>query len=81
MNKELIDKYTPLALVIAAIFIQMNLFVTPDKLEIKHREILDDVSKTYVTRTLYDAQYTEVKDQLQQMSKKIDKIYDIISKK
>lgn len=61
-------------MVIAIIF-QWNLFVTPEKLEIKHREILKDVSQTYTTKE----QYNDLKTQLSAMQQKIDKMYDIMT--
>lgn len=61
-------------MVISLIF-QWNLFVTPEKLEIKHREILRDVSQTYTTKE----QYNDLKTQLSAMQQKIDKMYDIMT--
>ncbi len=58
-----------------AIIFQWNLFVTPEKLEIKHREILKDVSQTYTTKE----QYNDLKTQLSAMQQKIDKMYDIMT--
>ena len=53
---------------------QYNLFVTPEKLEVKHREILSDISQNYSTKE----QYNDLKAQLNIMQMKIDKIYDVI---
>lgn len=75
-NKENWVKYAPHALVVIGLIIQWNLFVTPEKLEIKHREILKDVAQTYTTKE----QYSEVKTQLADMRQKIDKIYDIMTR-
>ncbi len=75
MDKENILKYAPIVLVVVAMLFQYNLFVTPEKLEIKHREILNDVSERYTTKE----QYNDVKTQLSVMQSKIDKIYDIIT--
>lgn len=61
-------------MVISLIF-QWNLFVTPEKLEIKHREILKDVSMTYTTKE----QYNDLKTQLSAMQHKIDKMYEILT--
>lgn len=81
MNKELMNKYTPLALVLASIFLQWNLFVTPAQLEQKHREILKDVATTYVPKEQYNMQYSELKTTITNIQTKIDKIYEIITKK
>lgn len=77
MDKDLIIKYSPIALVVIAIIFQWNLFVTPEKLEIKHREILKDVAATYTTKE----QYSDVKTQLADMRQKIDKMYEIMTRK
>lgn len=77
MDKETVIKYGPIALIVIALIFQWNLFVTPEKLEIKHREILRDVSQTYTTKE----QYNDLKAQLNNMQAKIDKIYDIVTKK
>jgi len=73
MNKYFY-KYLPIAVVGIALVFQYNLFVTPERLEVKHREILNDVSKTYTTKE----QYNDLKNQLNIMQAKIDKIYDVI---
>lgn len=67
MDKDTLIKYSPFVIVVISLIFQWNLFVTPEKLEIKHREILQHVAQTYGT-----------KEDLADMRKKIDKIYDII---
>lgn len=76
MDKDNLVKYAPFAVVIISLIFQWNLFVTPEKLEIKHREILRDISETYTTKE----QYGDLKTQLQDMRQKIDKMYDIITR-
>ena len=66
-------KYLPIGIVFIALIFQYNLFVTPEKLEVKHREILNDISHTYSTKE----QYNDLKEQLSIMQAKIDKIYDV----
>ena len=77
MDKDTVIKYAPIAVVIIGLIFQWNLFVTPEKLEIKHREILKDVATTYTTKE----QHNDFKEQLSDMQKKIDKIYEVITKK
>ncbi|MCQ2740054.1 MAG: hypothetical protein MJ237_07495 [bacterium] len=72
--EKYITKYLPIVLVSIALIFQYNLFVTPEKLEVKHREILNDISKTYTTKE----QYNDLKGQLNIMQAKIDKIYDVL---
>ena len=75
MDKATIEKYAPMAVVVLAIIFQYNLFVTPEKLEQKHREILSEISQSYTTKSEFDI----VKSQLTDITKKIDKIYEILS--
>lgn len=72
--EQYIYKYLPVGLIGVALIFQYNLFVTPEKLEVKHREILNDISQTYTTKE----QYNDLKNQLNAMQAKIDKIYDVI---
>ena len=69
-----IFRYLPFGIVCIALIFQYNLFVTPQALEVKHREILTDVAHTYSTKE----QYNDLKAQLSVMQAKIDKIYDVI---
>jgi len=77
MDKATLEKYAPFAIVIIAIIFQWNVFVTPAQLEIKHREILKEVSEVYTTKE----QSNDLKSQLNDMQKKIDKIYEKIMSK
>ena len=74
MDKETLQKYAPTLLVIAAMFFQYNVFVTPQQLEVAHREILDEISLKYTTKE----QNSAMKEQLSDMQKKVDKIYEVI---
>lgn len=71
-------------LVVISLFVQgnsntilNNLYVTSEKLEMKHREILSDVDSKYSTKE----QYNNLKSQLDNMQMKIDKMYDIITRR
>lgn len=77
MDRETLEKYAPFAVVIIALILQWNLFVTPSQLEVKHREILQEISQIYATKETSD----NFKAQLNDIQKKIDKIYDIMANK
>lgn len=74
MDKETIIKYAPAAVVVIALLIQWNMFATPADMEIKHREILNEVAEKYVAKE----QYNDVKEQMRDIQLKVDKIYDKI---
>lgn len=74
MDKEFLYKFAPLLVMGLAIIFQYNLFVTPAKLEQTHREILSEVSKAYITKS----EFGNVKEQLADINKKVDKIYDTL---
>lgn len=76
MNKDLFYKYAPSILIFIAILFQYNLFVTPEKLEQTHREILSEVAQVYTTRS----EFGNMKEQIVDMNKKLDKIYDTLIK-
>ena len=67
-------EYAPIIVVILLFLIQNRMVVTPEELEKKHREILDDVSKKYATQSIVN----ELKSQFHDMAVKIDKIYNIL---
>ena len=54
--------------------IQQRIIVTPEQLEKKHREILEDAEKKFATLN----SVTDLKEQFSDMKEKIDKIYDCI---
>ena len=57
-----------------ALILQYNLFVTPEKLEQTHREILTEVSQVYITKS----EFGNMKEQNIDINKKLDKIYDTL---
>lgn len=74
MDKEYIYKYAPALVVCVAILFQYNLFVTPERLEQTHREILSEVSQVYITKS----EFGNMKEQIMDINKKVDKIYDTL---
>ena len=74
MNKDFLYKYAPEILMCIALILQYNLFVTPEKLEQTHREILTEVSQVYITKS----EFGNMKEQIIDINKKLDKIYDTL---
>ena len=71
---EIFLNYAPILIVVMMFFIQQRVFVTPEQLEKKHREITDDIQKRFVTLN----SFKDLKEQFSDMQNKIDKIYDAI---
>ena len=46
---EKIIEYSPIIVVILMFFVQQKIFVTPEQLEKKHREIIDEIEEKYVS--------------------------------
>ncbi len=76
MDRDFLYKYLPLLVLGIAVIFQYNLFVTPQMLEHTHREILSEISKVYITKS----EFQIVKEQLTDINKKVDKIYDTLIK-
>ena len=74
MDKDFLYKYAPLLVLFIAVIFQYNIFVTPAKLEQTHREILSEVAQIYITKS----EFGIVKEQLVDINKKVDKIYDTL---
>lgn len=74
MDRDVFYKYAPLVIVCIAVIFQYNLFVTPERLEQTHREILTEVSQVYITKS----EFGNMKEQIQDINKKVDKIYETL---
>ncbi len=71
--QELIQ-YSPLIVAVMIFFIQQKIFVTPEQLEKKHREIIESVEAHFVSLHSFN----DLKDGVDDMKDKIDKIYDCL---
>lgn len=80
MDKDTLIKYSPIIIVVLSVIFQYNLFVTPERLERKHREILSEVSEVYIRKEQYKEQYDDLKVQMNDIQKKLDEIYKIVIK-
>lgn len=66
--------YSPVLIAVMVFLIQQRIVVTPEQLERKHREILNDIEERFVSIN----SYKDLKEQFSEMKDKIDKIYDAI---
>ena len=65
-------EFAPIIAVLLGFIWQYKVFVTPEELERKHREILEDVDRKYTTKT----EARNLEEKLDDMQRKIDMIYD-----
>lgn len=69
-----IIEYSPIIIVVLMFFVQQKIFVTPEQLEKKHREIVEEIEEKFVTIH----SFIDLKDQFSEVKDKIDKMYDLL---
>ncbi|CDE43000.1 unknown [Clostridium sp. CAG:768] len=69
-----IIEYSPIIIVVLMFFVQQKIFVTPEQLEKKHREIVEEIEEKFVTIH----SFIDLKDQFTEVKDKIDKMYDLL---
>lgn len=74
MNEYLEPAVVAGIIVVIGFCFQLGLFVRPEDLEKKHREILDDAEKKFASLSMVK----EIKSQSVEMKQKIDQIYEIL---
>ena len=67
-------QYSPIIIVVVMYLIQQRIVVTPEQLEKKHREIIEDVEEKFATLN----SVKDLKEQVSDMKEKIDRIYECI---
>ena len=67
-------EYSPIIIVVLMFFVQQKIFVTPEQLEKKHREILDEMEEKFVSVI----SFKDLKAQFSEVKEKIDKMYDLL---
>ena len=71
---DIFVSYAPVIVVVLMFLLQERIFVTPEQMEKKHREILQEVEKRFATLNSLE----DLKSQFSEMKEKIDKIYDCL---
>ncbi len=66
--------YAPILVAVMIFLIQQRIVITPEQLEKKHREIMDDIEEKFVSIHSFN----DLKENFGEMKEKIDKIYDFI---
>ena len=75
-NMELFVEYSPVIMLVLLCVMQFRIFVTPEILEIKHREIIAEVESRFAVRD----SVIDLKEQISEIKEKIDKIYNYFLK-
>lgn len=82
MDFSKIEQYAPYIVFILLFMWQNNVFVRPDQLEKKHREILDDVDArlkgSYVELNAYKEFQSHVLKELEDVNRGINEVKDIL---
>ena len=81
MNIEAIEQYAPWVLVILVIIWQNNIFVRPEQLEKKHREILEDIKEKYVEINAYKEFQNHIYSKLDEVTGAIDDVKEMLMKR
>ena len=73
---ELFVEYSPVIMLVLLCVMQFRIFVTPEILEKKHREIIAEVESRFAVRD----SVIDLKQQISEIKEKIDKIYNYFLK-
>ncbi len=81
MNWGNMEVYAPIIVVVLLFIWQNKIFVTPEQLEKKHREILDDMKKNYVELNAYKEFQTHIYSELEKVSTGIEDLKSYLIEK
>lgn len=75
---EKVIEYAPIIIVVLMFFVQQKIFVTPEQLERKHRDILSDVDKKYVQCSAYNVFKEQILTELEDVKSGVNDIKDFL---
>ena len=81
MNLEQLEHYAPWLIVALIVIWQNNIFVRPEQLEKKHREILEDIKEKYVEINAYKEFQNHIYSKLDEVTGAIDDIKEMLMKR
>ena len=81
MNLSEFEQYAPYIIIILMVIWQNNIFVRPEQLEKKHREILDDIKEKYVEINAYKEFQNHIYSKLDELSGAIDDLKTMLVQK
>ena len=81
MNIEQLEAYAPYLVIILLFVWQNNIFVRPEQLEKKHREILTDIKEKYVEINAYKEFQNHIYSKLDEVKEQNDEIKALLMKR
>lgn len=81
MNIEQLENFAPYIVILLMFIWQNNIFVRPEQLEKKHREILEDVKQKYVEINAYKEFQNHIYSKLDELTGSIDDLKEILMKR
>ena len=73
-NLDKFIEFAPIIVVVLGFIWQNNIFVKPEQLEKKHREILEDTEKKFVTWSAFNATFNALKEQMNKIELNVTEI-------
>ena len=81
MNIENLEHFAPYIVIFLIFVWQNNVFVRPEQLEKKHREILDDIKDKYVEINAYKEFQNHIYSKLDELTGSIDDLKEFLMKR
>lgn len=78
MNIEQLGTYAPYIVILLMFLWQNNIFVRPEQLEKKHREILEDIKDKYVEVNAYKEFQNHIYSKLDELTGSIDDLKEML---
>lgn len=78
MNIEQLEGYAPYVVILLMFLWQNNVFVRPEQLEKKHREILEDIKDKYVEINAYKEFQNHIYSKLDELTGSIDDLKEML---
>lgn len=81
LTNDLLQHFGPYITILLFFLWQNNIFVRPEQLEKKHREILEDVKQKYVEINAYKEFQNHIYSKLDELTGSIDDLKEILMKR
>lgn len=79
-NFDKFIEFAPIIVVVLVFIWRNNIFVSPESLEKKHREIIEEVSQKFVELNAYKVFQDSINDSLERVTRGIDELKNFLMK-